>query len=327
MTEKQSAHKTTEKAKAVPASQKGSAATTRRPRVKTSQEIPSEILSEGTALASVDNKESKGKIAIWVKKHVIEYEKELGKLQVEMLKLQNHVKARGLRILLLFEGRDAAGKGGTIKRITEHINPRGARVVALDKPSNREQTEWYFQRYVPHLPAAGELVLFDRSWYNRAMVEPVMGFCTDEQNKRFLKYAPLFEELLVKDGIKLFKLYFSVSKMTQKSRFDARISDPLKQYKISPVDKKAQDLWDQYSMRKFQMITETNRTLTPWTIIRSDKKKLARVNCMKFILSQIDYKGKIADEELIPDPSIVISGIDEIKIMEKYLFNPDKLPG
>ncbi len=325
MTVKQNPPKTTSTVKSTTTRRKTSP---KPPAIaKTPKKIKADILSEGTALTALENKESKGKVAIWVKKHVVEYEKELKKLQIEMLKLQNHVKAEGLRVLLIFEGRDAAGKGGTIKRITEHLNPRGARVVALDKPSDREQTQWYFQRYVPHLPASGELVLFDRSWYNRAMVEPVMGFCSDEQNKRFLKYAPLFEQLLVKDGIILFKIYFSVSKMTQKARFDSRINDPLKQYKISPVDKMAQDLWDQYSMRKFQMITETNRTLTPWTIIRSDKKKTARINCMKFILSKLEYKGKIPAAELVADPSIVISGIDEIKVMEKYLFDPDKLPG
>lgn len=285
------------------------------------------ILSDGQALKFLDSKETENKISIWVKKHVITYERELKKLQIEMLKLQNHVKKEGQRILMLFEGRDAAGKGGTIKRITEHLNPRGARVVALEKPSDVEQTQWYFQRYIQHLPAAGEIVLFDRSWYNRAMVEPVMGFCTDEQNKRFLKYAPSFEELLVKDGIILFKLYFSVSKKVQRKRFESRKTDPLKHFKTSDVDQKAQDLWDQYSIRKFQMITETNRTLTPWTVIRSDHKKTARINCMRYLLSELEYEGKIDQEELIPDPEIIISGIDEITQMEKYLFKPRKLPG
>lgn len=289
--------------------------------------VSKKILSEGTALKYKDSQEKKGKIPVWIGKHVIEYETELKKLQIEMLKLQNHVKSTGMRILMIFEGRDAAGKGGTIKRMTEFINPRNARVVALSTPSNRELTQWYFQRYVTHLPSAGEMVFFDRSWYNRAMVEPVMGFCTDEQNKKFLKYAPVFESLLVNDGIKLFKFYFSVSKKIQNKRFLSRETDPLKQYKISPVDKMAQELWDQYSIRKFQMITETNRTKTPWTIIRSDVKKKARINCIKYLLSNLNYKDKLPDIELKPDPEIVISGIDELKIMEKFLFDPSRLPG
>lgn len=243
-------------------------------------------LLEGTALKNVKKKESKNKSAIWVKNWHIAYERELKLLQIELMKLQRHMKANGDRLLAIFEGRDAAGKGGTIKRITANLNPRNTRVVALTKPNETEMTQWYFQRYTPHLPAAGELVIFDRSWYNRAMVEPVMGFCTDEQNKRFLKDAPLLEELMVKDGIKLFKFYFSVSKEVQKERFDSRKEDPLKQYKLSPVDNLAQEYWDQYSVRKFQMLSETNRTMAPWTIIRSDVKKKARINCMKFLTLQ-----------------------------------------
>ena len=208
------------------------------------------------------------------------------------MKLQKSMKASGERILAIFEGRDAAGKGGTIKRITAFLNPRNVKVVALSKPSDTEVTQWYFQRYVPHLPAAGELVLFDRSWYNRAMVEPVMGFCTDEQHKRFLKDVPLFEELLVKDGIKLFKFYFSVSKEEQDRRFNSRKTDLLKQYKLSPVDNLAQKYWDQYSVKKFQMLNESNRTIAPWTIIRSDNKKMARINCMKHILQQRRLHGQ-----------------------------------
>ncbi|KAF5429733.1 Polyphosphate kinase 2, PPK2 family, partial [Candidatus Methanophagaceae archaeon] len=248
-------------------------------------------------------------------------------LQIELVKVQNHVKTCGLRILILFEGRDAAGKGGTIKRFTEHINPRGVRVVALEKPSDREQTQWYFQRYVRHLPSAGEIVLFDRSWYNRAMVDPVMGFCTDEQNKRFLKDVPLFEQLLVKDGIFLFKFYFSVSKDEQIRRFDARKTNPLKQYKVSCVDKMAQEMWDQYTIKKFQMLSETNRTIAPWIIIRSNDKKKARLNCIKYILYNLDYEGKVHESKLKPDPEIVISGIDELKHMEDNLLKPIELPG
>ncbi len=253
-------------------------------------------------------------------KREFRYQKELRDLQVELLKFQNHVKSEGLKVVALFEGRDAAGKGGTIKRFTQHLNPRGARVVALEKPSDRELTQWYFQRYVAHLPAAGEIVLFDRSWYNRAMVEPVMGFCSDEQNKRFLKDVPQFEKLLVKGGIRLFKYYFSVSKEEQLRRFESRTDDPLKQFKVSPVDQEAQHLWNQYTVKKFQMLGESNRSLTPWTIIRSNDKKRARVNCIRHFLSQLDYAGKPDDEFFVTDPDIVISGIDELKFLEDNLF-------
>jgi polyphosphate kinase 2 len=233
------------------------------------------------------------------------------------LKWQKHVIANEERVLLLFEGRDAAGKGGTIKRIIEHLNPRGARVVAL----------WYFQRYIQHLPSSGEIVLFDRSWYNRAMVEPTMGFCTDEENKRFLKDTPMLESMLVKNGIVLFKFFFSVSKEEQLRRFDSRETDPLKQYKISPVDREAQERWDDYTVRKFQMLNETNRTISPWTIIRSDNKKKARLNCIKHILSKVKYDGKISAEELKSDPEVVVSGIDEIRFMEDHLMTGVELPG
>jgi polyphosphate kinase 2 len=284
-------------------------------------------LAEYTAIKNMDAVQGKNRVSVWVKKSTLEYEEELRNLQTELIKVQNHVKTCGLRLLILFEGRDAAGKGGTIKRFTEHINPRGVRVVALEKPSDREQTQWYFQRYVQHLPSAGEIVLFDRSWYNRAMVEPVMEFCTDEQNKRFLKNVPLFEQLLVKDGIFLFKFYFSVSKDEQMSRFDARKTDPLKQYKVSRVDEMAQEMWDQYTIKKFQMLSETNRTIAPWVIIRSDNKKKARLNCIKYILHNLDYEGKIPEKKLKPDPEIVISGIDELKYMEDNLLKPTELPG
>ena len=284
-------------------------------------------LSEGEALRNINSKGSDNDIQVWIPKSTIEYERDKLKLQIELLKLQTHVKKTGQRIVMLFEGRDAAGKGGTIKRIREHLNPRGARVVALEKPSDREKTQWYFQRYTDHLPSAGEIVIFDRSWYNRSMVEPVMGFCTDEQHKRFLKYAPVFERILTKEGIILFKLYFSVSKKMQLKRFEKRTKDPLKQYKLSPVDMQAQDLWGEYTMRKFQMLLETNTTLSPWTIIRSDNKKKARINCMKHILNRLDYEGKIEDSELEENSKIVISGIDEIKLMEGNLSKPHKLPG
>ena len=284
-------------------------------------------LLEETAYKNIHTKKGDDKTAIWIKNKHLAYEIELKKLQIELMKLQSSLKINGERVLAIFEGRDAAGKGGTIKRIIAHLNPRQTRVVALTKPNETESFQWYFQRYVTHLPSAGEIVIFDRSWYNRAMVEPVMGFCTDEQNKRFLKDVPMLEEMLVKDGIKLFKFYFSVSKEVQNERFESRKQDPLKQYKLSPVDNLAQKYWDDYSIRKFQMLSETNRTMAPWTIIRSDNKKMARLNCMKFILSRMDYEGKISAKELAQDPEILISGIDELKHMEDNLMRPDKLHG
>lgn len=284
-------------------------------------------LSEGIAHKNKEKMHTVKRIPVYIKRAHLDYEAELKKLQIELMKLQNHVKKTGQRIVMIFEGRDAAGKGGTIKRITAHMNTRGVRVVALDKPNDTEKTQWYFQRYIKHLPSAGEFVLFDRSWYNRAMVEPVMDFCTDEQHKRFLKSVPSFEEMLVKDGIILFKFYFSVSKKEQNRRFKSRKKDILKQYKLSPVDKLAQEYWHQYSVAKFQMINETNRSLSPWTIIRSDNKKNARINCMRHILSTLDYEGKISAEELHTNADIVVSGIDEIGHMERNLMTPKRLHG
>jgi polyphosphate kinase 2 len=285
------------------------------------------VLKEHTAISFLDKKKKKNRRAVWVSKFTLKYEEELQKLQIELLKWQKHVIAQEQKVLLIFEGRDAAGKGGTIKRVVEHLNPRGARVVALPRPSDRERTQWYFQRYFQHLPSGGEIVLFDRSWYNRAMVEPIMGFCTDEEHKRFLKDVPLIEEILVKNGISMFKFFFSVSKEEQMRRFQSRIKDPLKQYKISPVDIEAQEKWDDYTVRKFQMLNETNRTISPWTVIRSDNKKKARLNCIKYILSKVDYENKIPQEEFEIDPEVVVTGIEEIKYMEDHLMSGMELPG
>jgi polyphosphate kinase len=257
------------------------------------------------------------KVQIWVREETLEYEQELTKLQIELLKLQNHVKENGLKLLMIFEGRDAAGKGGTIKRITEHLNPRGARVVALEKPSDIERTQWYFQRYTQYLPSSGEIVLFDRSWYNRAGVEPVMGFCTTEEHHEFLREVPEFEKMLVKSGIILFKFYFSVSKKEQLRRFKKREIDPLKQYKLSPVDKESQNLWDKYTIAKFSMLMASNTDLAPWTVIKSDNKKRARLNCIRHILSQVKYANK-TDENLFEiENEILISGTEEIENMEQ----------
>ena len=211
----------------------------------------------------------------------------------------------GARHVILFEGRDAAGKGGTIKRFMEHLNPRGARVVALEKPTEREQNQWYFQRYVSHLPANGEMVLFDRSWYNRAGVEKVMGFCTAEQHAEFIRRAPLFEEMLVSDGISLTKLWFSVSPAEQRTRFAIRQVDPVRQWKLSPTDLKSLDKWDAYTAAKEEMFETTDTDLAPWIVVKSNDKKRARVNAMRHVLSKFDYDGK--DDEVVgqPDPLIV----------------------
>jgi len=282
------------------------------------KQVPKKQVSKKEKKRSFKEKmKAKGKVQIWKKIETIEYEKELASLQVELLKFQNYVKEKGLKILMIFEGRDAAGKGGTIKRITEHLNPRGARVVALEKPNEKESTQWYFQRYVTHLPAAGEIVLFDRSWYNRSMVEPVMGFCTERQHHKFLKDAPEFEEMLVDEGIQLFKFYFSVSKDEQARRFKARETDPLKQYKLSPVDKESQRLWDEYSLAKFMMLSATHTDAAPWTIVKSDNKKQARLNTIKHILNFVDYPDKPKEEEIKVDRKIIVYGRDESIRMEK----------
>ncbi|CUU69399.1 polyphosphate kinase 2 [Campylobacter hyointestinalis] len=258
-------------------------------------------------------------VTIKVKKSKIEYEKELRKLQIEFLKFQNHVKETGLKVLIIVEGRDASGKGGVIKRLTEHLNPRGCRVVALEKPNDVERTQWYFQRYSDHLPSAGEIVIFDRSWYNRAGVEPVMGFCTQEEHKEFLRQVPKFEEMLVSSGILLFKFYFSVSKDEQKKRFKDRKTDPLKQFKLSPVDQKSQELWDQYTVAKYSMLLASNTPYSPWTIIVSDDKKKARLNAFRYLLNKVDYPKKIEAKEIKIDEKIVKSGSTEIKLMEENL--------
>ncbi|MFO0682454.1 MAG: polyphosphate kinase 2 [Sandaracinus sp.] len=223
------------------------------------------------------------------------YEKELKRLQVELVKLQFWVKHKGLKVVLIFEGRDAAGKGGTIKRITEGMNPRGCRVVALATPSDREKTQWYFQRYVAHLPSAGEIVIFDRSWYNRAGVERVMGFCTDAEHAEFMRACPEFERMLVRSGIILLKYWFSVSDEEQERRFVARLRDPMKRWKFSPMDVESRDRWVEYSKAKDEMLVHTNIPEAPWFTVDSDDKERARLNCMRHILVKVPY------EELPPD--------------------------
>jgi polyphosphate kinase 2 len=233
------------------------------------------------------------------------YEKEKFKLQVELLKLQAWVKETGQRLVIIFEGRDAAGKGGTIKRFMEHLNPRGARVVALEKPSPTEQGQWYFQRYVNHLPTRGEIVLFDRSWYNRAGVERVMGFCTDQEYQEFIREAPEFERHLVNSGLHLVKFWFSVSRAEQRRRFKERENHPLKQWKLSPIDKASLDKWDGYTRAKEQMFFETDTADSPWTVIKSDCKKRARLNAMRYVLHKLPYANKDMAQVGKLDPLIV----------------------
>ncbi|MEM6481787.1 MAG: polyphosphate kinase 2 [Pseudomonadota bacterium] len=233
------------------------------------------------------------------------YEREKAKLQAELLKVQLWAQEVGEKFVLIFEGRDAAGKGGTIKRYTEHLNPRLARVVALNKPTDAERGQWFFQRYISHLPTAGEMVFFDRSWYNRAGVERVMGFCAPHEYLEFMRQTPQVERMLARSGIRLFKYWFSVTQDEQKRRFDSRATDPLKQWKLSPIDKQSLSKWDDYTEAKEAMFFYTDTADAPWTVIKSNDKKRARLNCMRHFLSSIDYPGK--DRKVVhrADPKIV----------------------
>ena len=233
------------------------------------------------------------------------YEAQKAKLQAELLKVQLWTQETGQKFVLLFEGRDAAGKGGTIKRFTEHLNPRTARVVALNKPTEEERGQWYFQRYINHLPTAGEMVLYDRSWYNRAGVERVMGFCEPNEYLEFMRQTPELERMLVRSGIQLYKYWFSVTQDEQRARFQSRETDPLKQWKLSPIDKASLDKWDDYTEAKEAMFFYTDTADAPWTIVKSNDKKRARLNCMLHFLSTIDYPGKDLKIAHAPDPLIV----------------------
>ena len=231
------------------------------------------------------------------------YDSELRRLQIELVKLQEWIKAKGLRVVVVFEGRDAAGKGGVIKRITETTNPRVVRVVALGTPSDREKTQWYFQRYVAHLPAAGEMVLFDRSWYNRAGVERVMGFATADQVEEFLRSCPQFERMLVRSGIVLIKYWFSVSDEVQEQRFQDRLDDPTKRWKLSPMDIESRDRWQEYSHAKDEMFARTDLAQTPWWVVNADDKRHARLNCISHLLAQVPYEDLTQEKvELPPRP-------------------------
>jgi len=237
---------------------------------------------------------------------VLRYEEELALLQVELVKLQQWVQKTGKRVAILLEGRDAAGKGGTIRRFTEHLNPRSMRVVALPKPTDQEVGQWYFQRYTRQLPNPGEIVFFDRSWYNRAVVEPVNGFCTEAQYETFIRQVPEFEHMLYEDGAHVIKFWFSISKKEQRERFDARRKNPLKQWKLSPVDDRAQDLWDEYTHYKEKMFARTHTSFSPWIIVKANSKKRARLAAIRHVLSQFNYDGKSEEDvSLTPDPNIV----------------------
>ena len=237
---------------------------------------------------------------------VLLYEEELRKLQVELVRLQRWVQSNGKRIAVLVEGRDAAGKGGTIRRFTEHLNPRAMRVVALPKPSDEERGQWYFQRYIRQLPNKGEIVFFDRSWYNRAVVEPVMEFCNKQEHQRFLQQVPEFEHMLYEDGVTIIKFWFSISKEEQAKRFEARRQNPLKQWKISPVDEKAQELWDSYTRYKEEMFSKTHTTFSPWIIVKANDKQAARLESLRYVLNLLPYMGKEeAQTRLTPDPNVI----------------------
>ncbi len=241
-----------------------------------------------------------------VEKELI-YEEELRGLQIELVKLQQWVAKNNKRVAIIFEGRDAAGKGGNIRRFMEHLSPRSSRLVALNKPTEVETGQWYFQRYIKELPNPGEIVFFDRSWYNRAVVEPVMGFCSEAQYRKFLVQVPEFEHMLYEDGVIVIKFWLSITKKEQIKRFEARMGNPLKHWKFSPVDKKGQELWDEYTYYKEEMFTKTHTSYCPWTIIKTNSKKIARLEAMRHVLSKFDYTGKEeAMTNLNPDPNIVM---------------------
>ena len=257
----------------------------------------------------------------------VRQEEELKPFQVELLKMQRYLEEADRRMIVLFEGRDAAGKGGTIRRVTRYMNEKHYRVVALGKPTAEQRTQWYFQRYVAQFPSGGEAVLFDRSWYNRAMVEPVFGFCTEEEHRNFLRGVVGFEKDLVRQGTILVKLYFSVTKEEQARRFERRKHDPLRQWKLSEIDVQAQEHWDDFTDVKYQMLRRTSTTEAPWTIIRSEDKHRARLDAMRVMLNAVPYEGRDLAVDLVPDPEIVLSAAQELALMEADRIRSGKFTG
>jgi polyphosphate kinase len=261
-----------------------------------------QVNKRGDLLEFIEKKE----IKIDKTLRTLQYEDDLVDLQVELVKLQQWIHNKKMRIAIIFEGRDASGKGGTIRRFAEHLNPRSMRVVALDKPTSVEKGQWYFRRYIKELPNPGEMIFFDRSWYNRAVVEPVMGFCNQKEYELFMIQVPEFEHMLYEDGAKVFKFWFSISKEEQLKRFESRSKNPLKQWKLSPVDEKSQGLWDQYTYYKEEMFSKTHTTFSPWIIIKANKKKVARLEAIRYVLSQFNYDGKMESKTVLrPDPNVV----------------------
>ncbi len=254
-------------------------------------------------------------------------EQALKPFQAELLLVQQHLEETGKRMIILFEGRDASGKGGTIRRTSRYMNEKRYRIVALGKPTNQQRTEWFFQKYVTYFPHGGEVVMFDRSWYNRAMVEPVFGFCTPEEYKNFMRGVVGFEKDLVRQGTILIKLYFSVTKSEQQQRFERRKTDPLRQWKLSEVDLQAQERWDEFTTQKYEMLKRTSSNHAPWTVIRSNDKHLARLNAMKTIINSVPYQRGNEDLDFVPDPKVVISGPREVEIMEAERLKRGKFKG
>lgn len=263
-------------------------------KIKTRKDLLDIVLNKGINIENVIS--------------TLRYEEEKNLLQIELVKLQQWAKKEKKRIAIIFEGRDAAGKGGNIRRFMEHLNPRSMRLVALSKPTNVERGQWYFRRYIQHLPNPGEVVFFDRSWYNRAVVEPVMNFCTKHQYDQFMVQLPEFEHMLYEDGVIIIKFWLSITKEEQLLRFDARMDNPLKRWKFSPVDKKGQEYWDVYTKYKEQMFSKTHTSFCPWTIVKTNNKETARLECMRYVLTRIDYEGKDDSKvSLLPDPNVIMN--------------------
>lgn len=288
-------------------------------------DVVSEVEKDYKKCSSISNDKRKKYKSYCIKKKKINYEKELIKLQVELLKLQKHIKANWEKLLIIFEWRDAAWKWWTIKRFREYLNPRWARVVALEKPSETEKTQWYFQRYINHLPSWWEIAFFDRSWYNRAWVEPVMWFVTEDKYEQFIQDVPKFEKMLIESWIKIIKFYFSVSKEEQAERFRQRKYNPLKQYKLSPIDQYSQKLWEKYTLAEYKNFSKTHKKYCPWIIINSDDKKKARINAIKYVLNQFDYPDKIKKDDLNYDKDIIKDWKEKIKILEDEINTKDDL--